>query len=129
MERNPLLDFEGDGINELQPMLRKAVEDYHISIGYPIPESANKLKFPVPKEPIALERMFVAECDEYGNAFVDSAIGNIEYVARILSAEEAAQWVRENTDLVETEPGKFLISEKGTGMMGEEIPARYLVID
>lgn len=46
----------------------------------------------------------------------------------VLSLEAARQWIRDNTDLVETEPGKFLIAEAGE-FMGRQVEARYLVID
>jgi len=47
------------------------------------------------------------------------------------TAEDARAWVRSNTSLQEDEgkTGTFLISEAYTGMMGEQVPARYLVID
>lgn len=47
------------------------------------------------------------------------------------TVEDARVWVRSNTSLLEDEgrTGTFLISEAHTGMMGEEIPARYLVIE
>lgn len=47
------------------------------------------------------------------------------------TVEDARAWVRSNTSLVEEAdtPGKFLISEESTGMMGEQVPAKYLVIE
>lgn len=43
------------------------------------------------------------------------------------TVEEARAWVRANTDLIETEPGKFLIREAGEEM-GVPHEAEYLVI-
>lgn len=45
------------------------------------------------------------------------------------TVEEARIWVRANTSLTEEEPGKFLVSTEYTGMMGEQVPARYLTIE
>jgi hypothetical protein len=42
--------------------------------------------------------------------------------------EEAAQWVRDNTDLVEEAPGKFLIHPAGNDPFRGEFPAKYLII-
>ena len=46
------------------------------------------------------------------------------------TAEDAKIWLRSNTNLQEDEgkTGTFLISEAHTGMMGEDVPARYLTI-
>lgn len=47
------------------------------------------------------------------------------------TAEDARAWIRSNTNLQEDEgkTGTFLISEAHTGMMGEQVPAKFLVID
>lgn len=52
-----------------------------------------------------------------------------EFQARLLGVGEMAQWVRDNTDLQEVSPGEFLIHEAFTGIMGEEVPAKYLSIE
>ncbi len=43
--------------------------------------------------------------------------------------EETKQWLRDNTDLVETTPGTFEISPETTWMMGEVIPKQTLTIE
>lgn len=47
------------------------------------------------------------------------------------TVEDARVWVRANTNLQEDElkTGTFLISQSHTGMMGEQVPARYLTIE
>lgn len=80
-----------------------------------------------------LTRFIVGEYDEAyvnGADFAKSvqAVGARFQIEMFPTVEEARVWVRDNTDLVETEPGTFLISEATIGIMGEEIPARYIVI-
>ena len=54
--------------------------------------------------------------------------GGITGVQVFATPEEAAEWVRANTSLAEVEPGKFLVREAHTDMMGAEVPAQYLTI-
>jgi YD repeat-containing protein len=45
------------------------------------------------------------------------------------TVEEARQWIRDNTDLVESEPGKFLIREAYFDTLAnEQKPAEYLTV-
>jgi hypothetical protein len=46
----------------------------------------------------------------------------------MITADEAYEWIKSNTDLKEVEPRKFLISEE-TKFMEEIIPAVYLIIE
>jgi len=81
-----------------------------------------------------LTRLIVGE---YESLHVDPSLFK-ESVARVgakwdismfADANEAAQWVRDNTDLEEVEPGKFLIApESENPMTHEVIPAKYLII-
>lgn len=75
---------------------------------------------------------------EYSDAFTNAEdltasiekTGSITGVQVFATAEEAKVWIRANTNLQEDEgkTGTFLISEAHTGMMGEKVPAKYLVI-
>lgn len=72
---------------------------------------------------------------EYEDAVVDPvefgiSLANVgaKWDIQIFSAEEAKVWIRANTNLVEEEEGKFLVSEETTDMMGNTVPAKYLVI-
>ena len=51
-----------------------------------------------------------------------------EFGIKVLTPDEAISWLRANTDLAEEEPGKFLVAPDFTDMMGNAIPAKYLVI-
>lgn len=74
----------------------------------------------------------------YSDAFTNSAdltesiekTGANTGVQVFSTVEDARAWVRSNTSLVEEAdtPGKFLISPAGVGMMGEQVPAKYLTI-
>ena len=57
--------------------------------------------------------------------------GGITGVQVFATPEEARIWVRSNTNLVEDEgkTGTFLISEAGKGITGEDVPAKYLIIE
>lgn len=79
------------------------------------------------------KRFFVAEYDE--NIITQDVINfymlsipkefQIEMFTTI---EEAREWVRKNTSLLEENPGKFKISDE-IDMMWEIIPAHYLEIN
>ena len=43
--------------------------------------------------------------------------------------EEARQWIRDNTDLVEETPWEFILSKELIWMNREIIPKQYLIID
>ena len=51
-----------------------------------------------------------------------------EFGIKVLATADALAWIRTNTDLAEEEPGKFLIAPAHVDLMGNEIPAKYLVI-
>ena len=53
-----------------------------------------------------------------------------EFGIKLLTPDEAIAWLRTNTDLQEDEgkTGEFLINDAHVDMMGNEIPAKYLVI-
>jgi len=51
-----------------------------------------------------------------------------EFGIKVLTADEAIAWIRSNTDLAEEEPGKFLVAPAYVDLIGNEIPAKYLVI-
>ena len=51
-----------------------------------------------------------------------------EFGIKVLTAGEAIAWIRASTDLTEEEPGKFLVAPAHVDLMGNEIPAKYLVI-
>ncbi len=72
---------------------------------------------------------------EYNEEFVDGAefaksvqaVGARFQIEMFATPEEAIAWLKANTDLVEEEPGKFLLYPE-TEYMGEIVPAKYLVI-
>lgn len=80
-----------------------------------------------------LSRLIIAEYNDayinweefFNNVAKVWAEFNIEAFA---TNEEAKQWIRNNTNLVEVEEWKFLISE-ATEFMWEIIPEKYLIID
>lgn len=47
----------------------------------------------------------------------------------VLSVEEAREWVRDNTSLLEVAQWKFKLSDETTGIDWQVIPANYLVIE
>lgn len=73
---------------------------------------------------------------EYDEVYVDgaefaksvAAVGARFQIEMFQTPEEARVWIRSNTDLVEEEPGKFLIHPAGTGIDGKPIEAKYLTI-
>ncbi len=72
---------------------------------------------------------------EYNEEFVDGAefaksvqaVGARFQIEMFATAQDAVSWLKANTDLVEEEPGKFLLYPE-TEYMGEIVPAKYLVI-
>lgn len=76
-------------------------------------------------------RPFVAECEEFvTDEYATQAVSMVpkEFEARLMGNEEFAQWVRDNTDLLETTPGVFYVSEACEDPSGIVIPEKYLTI-
>lgn len=81
-----------------------------------------------------LSRLIVAEYnDQYINweeFFNNVAKVWAEFNIQAFSSnEEAKQWIRDNTNLVEVNPGKFLVNEANEWIDWEIIEAKYLIID
>jgi len=68
---------------------------------------------------------YIAE-DDYRESVAQ--VGSQFQIEVFATPEEACDWIRDNTDLVEEETGKFLIHAASEGMDGEEIEAKYLII-
>lgn len=74
---------------------------------------------------------------EYENAVVEpesfkvslANVGAKWDIQPFATVEEARVWIRSNTNLVEEAPGKFLVREAGTDMMGNATEAQYLTIE
>ena len=62
-----------------------------------------------------------------------SIVNNVSSMNDIVmfeTADEAIQWIRDNTDLIEVETGKFEISPAWVDdITWEDIPAKYLIIE
>lgn len=96
-----------------------------------IPESAYTAEIApgIPK----LTRFIVGE---YEDAYVDgarfaasvAAVGARFQIEMFATPQEAVDWIRANTNLVETEPGTFLIHEAYSDPIIGDIPAKYLNI-
>lgn len=79
-----------------------------------------------------LSRLFIAEYDESQDLEkYKESITTKWYrfsVELFTNIDECIMWIKDNTDLVEVEAGKFLIAD-ATEVMWETIPAQYLVIN
>lgn len=81
-----------------------------------------------------LTRLIIAEYNEqyinwdefFNNVTKVGAEFNIE---AFVNSEEAKQWIRNNTDLIEVEEWKFLVSEASEWIDWENIEAKYIIID
>jgi hypothetical protein len=72
---------------------------------------------------------------EYNETYVDGAefaksvqaVGARFQIEMFATPEEAIVWIKANTNLVEEESGKFLLSSAGE-FMGQPTASRYLII-
>ena len=80
-----------------------------------------------------LTRFIIWEYNETYVNWVDfeksiKSVGAEFQIETFVTIEEARQWIRDNTSLIEETPWNFILNE-ATEMMWEIIPKKYLIID
>ena len=83
---------------------------------------------------ITMRRFIDCSYDDVAITDFSSIVSNVSSLNDIVlfaTVEEARQWIRDNTDLIEDSAtaGTFLINEETTDIDGTVVPATYLVID